>query len=322
MLGFPPPQPPSSSSASSNSTLTPLSSLSLSASNPHGSSPVFSNNMGKKYEPVITKCKDSENWTKVTFKPDLAKFNMTHLEDDVVVLMKKRVIDLAGCLGKTVKVELNGDGLSNGIAQSMQPEIELAYLLEEKNMSLAAIQAAHESEINNLGLELEKERDKLANIQLKLQEELKLNKFCQEELNLSKVDKNKNMEAEKQVKFFQGCVGSAFAERDHSIMENTVRKEAATITAVFPSPKDVMSILVQRVLEQRLTTLLDKLLIKPSLVNPPTMEEGGLLLYLRMLAVAYEKTQELARELHAVGCGDLDVEAYSKDMLAGIVSLS
>lgn len=30
--------------------------------------------------------------------------------------------------------------------------------------------------------------------------------------------------------------------------------------------------------------------------------------YLRMLAVAYEKTQELARELHAVGCGDLDVE--------------
>ncbi|GMP39732.1 hypothetical protein CsSME_00010450 [Camellia sinensis var. sinensis] len=58
-------------------------------------------------------------------------------------------------------------------------------------MSLAAIQAAHESEINNLGLELEKERDKLANIQLKLQEELKLNKSFQEELNLSKVDKDK-----------------------------------------------------------------------------------------------------------------------------------
>ncbi|CAL5397611.1 unnamed protein product [Camellia sinensis] len=95
---------------------------------------------------------------------------------------------------------------------------------------------------------------------------------------------------------------------------DTVRKEAATITAVFPSPKDVMSILVQRVLEQRLTTLLDKLLIKPSLVNPPTMEEGGLLLYLRMLAVAYEKTQELARELHAVGCGDLDVEGLTESL--------
>lgn len=69
---------------------------------------VFSNNMGKKSEPTITKCKAGENWTKVSFKPDLAKFNMTHLEDDVVALMKKRVVDLAGCLGKSVKVELNG----------------------------------------------------------------------------------------------------------------------------------------------------------------------------------------------------------------------
>ncbi|XP_073285631.1 DNA topoisomerase 2-like [Primulina huaijiensis] len=69
---------------------------------------VFSDNMGKKSEPVITKCKSSENWTKVSFKPDLAKFSMTYLEEDVVALMKKRVIDVAGCLGKTVKVELNG----------------------------------------------------------------------------------------------------------------------------------------------------------------------------------------------------------------------
>lgn len=64
--------------------------------------------MGNKSEPSITKCKESENWTKVTFKPDLAKFKMTELEADVVALMKKRVLDLAGCLGKTVKVELNG----------------------------------------------------------------------------------------------------------------------------------------------------------------------------------------------------------------------
>lgn len=69
---------------------------------------VFNDNMGKKSEPIITKCKAGDNWTRVTFKPDLEKFNMTHLEDDVVALMKKRVLDLAGCLGKTVKVELNG----------------------------------------------------------------------------------------------------------------------------------------------------------------------------------------------------------------------
>lgn len=64
--------------------------------------------MGNKTDPVIAKCKEGENWTKVTFKPDLAKFNMAYLEEDVVALMKKRVVDLAGCLGKSVKVELNG----------------------------------------------------------------------------------------------------------------------------------------------------------------------------------------------------------------------
>ncbi|KAG6786812.1 hypothetical protein POTOM_008429 [Populus tomentosa] len=105
---------------------------------------------------------------------------------------------------------------------------------------------------------------------------------------------------------------------------DTVRKEAATIIAVYPSPNDVMSILVQRVLEQRVTALLDKLLVKPSLVNLPPMEEGGLLLvcriawlqYLRMLAVAYEKTQELARDLRAVGCGDLDVEGLTESLFS------
>ena len=29
-----------------------------------------------------------------------------------------------------------------------------------------------------------------------------------------------------------------------------------------------------------------------------------------MLAVAYERTQELAKDLRAVGCGDLDVEGH------------
>ncbi|XP_059651852.1 DNA topoisomerase 2-like isoform X2 [Cornus florida] len=69
---------------------------------------VFSNNMGEKSDPVIMKCNDDENWTKVSFKPDLAKFDMTHLEYDILAMMRKRVIDLAGCFGKTVMVELNG----------------------------------------------------------------------------------------------------------------------------------------------------------------------------------------------------------------------
>lgn len=42
---------------------------------------------------------------------------------------------------------------------------------------------------------------------------------------------------------------------------------------------------MQRVLEQRVTAILDKLLVKPSLVNLPPMEEGGLLLVSRITNV-------------------------------------
>jgi len=44
----------------------------------------------------------------------------------------------------------------------------------------------------------------------------------------------------------------------------------------------MFSMYMQRVLEQRVTALLDKLLVKPSLVNLPPMEEGGLLLVCRI----------------------------------------
>lgn len=67
----------------------------------------FRNNMTTIEPPKITACKASENWTSVTFKPDLAKFGMTHLEPDTVALMRRRVYDLAGVLGKSVKVYLN-----------------------------------------------------------------------------------------------------------------------------------------------------------------------------------------------------------------------
>jgi len=62
--------------------------------------------MNDKFERVVTKCEVDDYSTTVTFKPDLTKFEMTRLEEDVVALMKKRVLDMAGCLGDTVTVEL------------------------------------------------------------------------------------------------------------------------------------------------------------------------------------------------------------------------
>ena len=52
----------------------------------------------------VSACRSADNWTSITFRPDLAKFGMTHLEAQTVALMRKRTYDLAGVLGKTVKV--------------------------------------------------------------------------------------------------------------------------------------------------------------------------------------------------------------------------
>ncbi|CAI5534429.1 unnamed protein product [Closterium sp. Naga37s-1] len=69
---------------------------------------VFSKNMSVKKEPVIKVCKPTDNFTSITFHPDLAKFGLDSLDADHVALMSRRVVDVAGCLGKSVKVTLNG----------------------------------------------------------------------------------------------------------------------------------------------------------------------------------------------------------------------
>ena len=52
----------------------------------------------------------SKDYTKVTFKPDLGKFKMTHLDHDTVALMTRRAYDIAGTT-KGVTVYLNGNKL-------------------------------------------------------------------------------------------------------------------------------------------------------------------------------------------------------------------
>ena len=51
-----------------------------------------------------------EDFTRVTFYPDLAKFNMEKLDQDIVALMSRRAYDIAGT-AKGVRVYLNGQRL-------------------------------------------------------------------------------------------------------------------------------------------------------------------------------------------------------------------
>ena len=55
----------------------------------------FTNNMQDKGKPEVTKSTGTD-FTCVTFYPDLARFHMTHLDEDIVSLLSKRVYDVAG----------------------------------------------------------------------------------------------------------------------------------------------------------------------------------------------------------------------------------
>ncbi|ORZ11150.1 DNA topoisomerase [Absidia repens] len=68
---------------------------------------VFQNNMMVKKEPKISHRKSGEEFTRISFKPDLAKFELDSMDADFESLIKKRVYDLAGCVDG-VAVSLNG----------------------------------------------------------------------------------------------------------------------------------------------------------------------------------------------------------------------
>ncbi|XP_065507105.1 DNA topoisomerase 2-alpha [Caloenas nicobarica] len=69
----------------------------------------WTDNMGKAGEMKL-KYYDGEDYTCVTFQPDLSKFKMTILDKDIVALMSRRAYDIAGST-KDVKVFLNGQRL-------------------------------------------------------------------------------------------------------------------------------------------------------------------------------------------------------------------
>lgn len=72
---------------------------------------VFRNNMSEKEEPQIGSSSRGEDYTCVTFYPDLGKFRMNVMDDDIVSLFTKRAYDLAGVTNDKVKVVLNGVAL-------------------------------------------------------------------------------------------------------------------------------------------------------------------------------------------------------------------
>lgn len=72
----------------------------------------WTDNMSKMSKAKITKNGKEEEYTKVTFRPDLARFGMDSIDDDTYALLQRRVYDMAGTV-RDVKVFLNGKRITN-----------------------------------------------------------------------------------------------------------------------------------------------------------------------------------------------------------------
>lgn len=71
----------------------------------------FECNMSKKSKPVITDTKKG-NYTKISFKPDYARFGITEMSHDTLCILTKRVYDICAITPKSVSVQLNGKKLN------------------------------------------------------------------------------------------------------------------------------------------------------------------------------------------------------------------
>ena len=67
----------------------------------------FINNMTDKQEAQVTPTKSKQGYTEIAFMPDFERFEMTTIDADHMLMLEKRVIDLAACNPK-LKVTFNG----------------------------------------------------------------------------------------------------------------------------------------------------------------------------------------------------------------------
>ena len=66
--------------------------------------------MAKAGEPIVKEFSGKDH-TSITFKPDLAKFKMESLDNDIVSLLARRAYDIAGSV-RGIAVYLNGKKLA------------------------------------------------------------------------------------------------------------------------------------------------------------------------------------------------------------------
>ncbi|KAJ6751120.1 hypothetical protein OIU85_001626 [Salix viminalis] len=135
--------------------------------------------------------------------------------------MDTNLNDKESMVARIQQLEHERGELNKDIEQLCMQQAGPGYLAAATRMHFQRT-AGLEQEIENLKRQLAaRSRDNL-NLQEELSEAYRIKTQLAE---LHQAEAAKNMELEKQVKFFHGCVAAAFAERDNSIMEAEKAKE-------------------------------------------------------------------------------------------------
>lgn len=66
----------------------------------------FTNNMTNREDPIISKPRSRKGYTEISFVPDFERFEMKGIDEDHLMMLRKRVIDLAAC-NPSLKVKFN-----------------------------------------------------------------------------------------------------------------------------------------------------------------------------------------------------------------------
>jgi DNA topoisomerase-2 len=119
----------------------------------------FTNNLSSRTKPKVTQLKAEKpiTYTKITFQPDLAKFKLTELTDDMVGLMSRRVFDIAGVSNK-LKVYLNDKKIE---ANNFKKYIGLYQLFPETTNSDSDSDSDNDEDVSDTEAEVTEPKQKL-----------------------------------------------------------------------------------------------------------------------------------------------------------------
>ncbi|GFY90058.1 myosin heavy chain-like protein [Actinidia rufa] len=135
--------------------------------------------------------------------------------------MDRQLNDDESLIARVQQLEHERDELRKDIEQLCVQQAGPSYLAVATRMHFQRT-ASLEQEIENLKKKLAACLRENSNLQEELSEAYRIKSQL---ADLHAAEVSKNMEVEKQIKFFHGCVAAAFSERDHSIMEAEKAKE-------------------------------------------------------------------------------------------------